>query len=34
MELQAMQRALETLAQQCHGDDRPTCPILGNRAST
>lgn len=33
-DLQAMQRALETLAQQCHGDDRPTCPILEDLAST
>ena len=27
-ELQAMKRTLETLAQHCHGDDRPECPIL------
>ena len=32
-ELQAMQRTLETLAQRCHGDDRPTCPILDDLAS-
>lgn len=31
-ELQAMQRTLETLARQCHGDDRPTCPILDDLA--
>lgn len=27
-EMQAMQRTLEDLAQRCHGDDRPDCPIL------
>lgn len=27
-ELQAMKRTLETLAERCHGDDRPECPIL------
>lgn len=27
-ELQAMANALRTLAQKCHGDDRPECPIL------
>ena len=32
-ELQAMQRTLKTLAQRCHGDDRPTCPILDDLAS-
>ena len=32
-ELQAMQRTLETLAQQCHGDERPTCTILDDLAS-
>jgi MerR family transcriptional regulator, copper efflux regulator len=31
--LQAMQRTLETLAQQCHGDERPTCPILDDLAA-
>ena len=31
-ELQAMQRTLETLARQCHGDGRPTCPILDDLA--
>ena len=33
-ELQAMQRTLETLARQCHGDDRPTCPILEDLAAS
>ena len=32
-ELQAMQRTLETLARQCHGDGRPTCPILDDLAN-
>ena len=32
-ELQAMQRTLETLARRCHGDGRPTCPILDDLAS-
>lgn len=27
-ELQAMQRTLESLAKRCHGDHRPSCPIL------
>lgn len=27
-DMQAMRRTLETLATQCHGDDRPDCPIL------
>ena len=27
-EMQAMKRTLETLAQHCHGDDHPECPIL------
>ena len=31
-ELQAMQRSLEALARQCHGDDRPDCPILDDLA--
>jgi Cu(I)-responsive transcriptional regulator len=26
--LQAMQRTLSHLAQHCHGDERPECPIL------
>ena len=32
-ELQAMQRALETLAEHCHGDQRPECPILDDLAA-
>jgi MerR family transcriptional regulator, copper efflux regulator len=27
-ELQAMKGTLEGLAQHCHGDERPDCPIL------
>lgn len=27
-ELEAMTRTLRTLAQKCHGDQRPDCPIL------
>lgn len=27
-DLQAMRSALMNLAKHCHGDDRPTCPIL------
>ena len=27
-DLQAIQATLKKLAQNCHGDDRPTCPIL------
>lgn len=27
-EMQAMQRALVDLAERCHGDGRPDCPIL------
>lgn len=27
-ELDAMRRSLERLAADCHGDDRPDCPIL------
>lgn len=27
-EMTAMKRTLEELAQACHGDDRPSCPIL------
>lgn len=27
-ELDAMRRSLELLAERCHGDDRPDCPIL------
>ena len=32
-ELQAMQRTLEHLANRCHGDDRPECPILDDLAT-
>lgn len=28
-ELHEMRRSLEHLAANCHGDDRPDCPILG-----
>ena len=31
-DMQAMQRTLEQLAQHCHGDDRPSCPILDDLA--
>jgi MerR family transcriptional regulator, copper efflux regulator len=31
-ELQAMRRALRHLAECCHGDDRPECPILDDLA--
>lgn len=27
-ELDSMRRTLEQLAQSCHGDDRPDCPII------
>lgn len=30
--LQSMQRTLEHLADCCHGDDRPDCPILDDLA--
>lgn len=29
-ELQGMVTTLQSLAQHCHGDDRPDCPILGD----
>ncbi|RNF86105.1 Cu(I)-responsive transcriptional regulator [Montanilutibacter psychrotolerans] len=32
-EMQAMQRTLEDLAQHCHGDERPACPILDDLAA-
>lgn len=32
-ELQAMSRALRDLAESCHGDRRPGCPILDDLAS-
>lgn len=28
MELDAMRRTLERLAAECHGDERPDCPII------
>jgi Cu(I)-responsive transcriptional regulator len=31
-EMQSMQRALESLARNCHGDERPECPILDDLA--
>ncbi len=31
-EMQAMKRTLEKLAQACHGDERPDCPILDDLA--
>lgn len=31
-EMQAMQRSLRTLAEHCHGDARPECPILDDLA--
>lgn len=32
-QMQAMVRTLESLANRCHGDDRPTCPILDDLAA-
>ena len=32
-EMQAMKQALQQLAHQCHGDDRPDCPILDDLAA-
>lgn len=32
-ELQAMSRALRRLAEHCHGDVRPACPILDDLAA-
>lgn len=31
-EMEAMKRTLETLAEHCHGDHRPDCPILDDLA--
>ncbi|MEQ9448680.1 MAG: MerR family DNA-binding protein, partial [Rhodospirillaceae bacterium] len=31
-ELRSMRRTLEHLAEQCHGDERPDCPILDDLA--
>ena len=33
-ELQAMRRTLERLVHDCHGDDRPECPILDDLAES
>ncbi len=33
-DLKAMRRALQNLAEQCHGDARPHCPILDDLAGT
>lgn len=33
-ELDEMRRSLEELADSCHGDDRPDCPILGGLAGS
>ncbi|MGO1002948.1 Cu(I)-responsive transcriptional regulator [Lysobacter sp. CA196] len=33
-EMQTMQRTLEELAQRCHGDHRPDCPILEDLAES
>ncbi len=32
-ELRSMRRTLEQVAEKCHGDDRPDCPILDDLAS-
>ena len=32
LEIQAMRRSLEQLARNCHGDERPDCPILEDLA--
>ena len=32
IEIQSMRRSLEQLARNCHGDDRPDCPILEDLA--
>lgn len=32
--LSAMRKTLQDLADQCHGDDRPDCPILHGLASS
>ncbi len=32
-ELEAMKAALEHLAEKCHGDERPDCPILEDLAA-
>jgi len=32
-ELEAMKRTLQSLAEHCHGDERPECPILEGLAA-
>lgn len=32
-EMRAMQRTLDDLAERCHGNDRPDCPILDDLAA-
>ncbi len=32
-ELEAMKRTLQALAEHCHGDERPECPILDGLAA-
>ena len=32
-EMQAMKRTLQALAEHCHGDERPECPILDGLAA-
>ncbi|MEQ8664427.1 MAG: Cu(I)-responsive transcriptional regulator [Rhodospirillales bacterium] len=32
-DLEAMRRTLTDLAERCHGDDRPDCPIIENLAA-
>ena len=34
LEMQAMRRTLVSLAEHCHGDDRPDCPILDDLAGS
>ena len=34
LELDSLKRALHDLAERCHGDDRPDCPILEELAGT
>lgn len=33
-DLRSLRRTLEILAERCHGDDRPDCPILDDLAAT
>jgi Cu(I)-responsive transcriptional regulator len=34
IEMESLKGALEDLAERCHGDDRPDCPILEDLAAT